>query len=81
MPWWLTLVLDWFPAVLVALLVGWWLDLPLGAMLLVFLIVVGITKLVQRLARAVRGAGPAAGAGGAGRPEPSGAADKGNKTT
>lgn len=72
MPWWLTLALDWFPAVLVALLAGWWLDLPLGAMALVFLIVVGITKVVQRVVRAARGGGPTAPAAPAGGGSPGG---------
>lgn len=66
MPWWLTLALDWFPAVLVALAAGWWLDLPIGAMALVFLIVVGITKAGQRIVRAVRGQAPASGSAKAG---------------
>jgi hypothetical protein len=63
-PWWLTLALDWFPAVLVALLMAWWLDLPLGATVLVFLIVVGITKVAQRLVRAARGSRDGAAGGG-----------------
>ena len=65
MPWWLTLALDWFPAVVVAMLAAWWLDLPLGATVLVFLIVVGVTKVVQRVVRAARGSRDgAAGSGG-----------------
>lgn len=63
MPWWLSIALDWFPAVLVALLVAWWLDLPpvSGATLLVFLMVVGTTKLVHRLVRLAQSrAAPAA---------------------
>jgi hypothetical protein len=67
MPWWLTLALDWFPAVLVALLAKWWLELPLGATVLVFLIVVGVTKVAQRLVRAARGGRDQA-AGGGGSP-------------
>lgn len=71
MPWWLTLALDWFPAVLVALVAAWWLDLPLGAMVLVFLIVVGLTKAVQRIVRAARGRGaePASAKPGGGKAE------------
>lgn len=58
MPWWLSFALDWFPAVLVALAAMWWLELPIGASIVVFLLVVGISRLVQRLLR--RGGGPAA---------------------
>lgn len=64
MPWWLAFALDWFPAAVVALVATWWLDLPLGATVLVFLLVVAATKLGQRVVRAVRGTGGAPPAGG-----------------
>ncbi|MCC7281970.1 MAG: hypothetical protein IT556_06275 [Acetobacteraceae bacterium] len=69
MPWWLSFALDWFPAVLVALLAGWWLDLPPGAMVLVFLMLVGLSMMIRRAARALRGnnGNPVGSGDGAGR--------------
>lgn len=76
MPWWLSFALDWFPAVVVALAVAWWLELPLGATVVLFLLVVGASRLVQRLFR--RGAGAASSSGGSGG---SGASGSGSKPT
>jgi hypothetical protein len=57
MPWWLTFALDWFPAVLVALAITWWLDLPLGATLVVFLLIAGVTRVSVRAWKRARGIG------------------------
>jgi hypothetical protein len=57
MPWWLTFALDWFPAVLVALAITWWLELPLGATLVVFLLIAGVTRVSVRAWKRARGIG------------------------
>jgi hypothetical protein len=57
MPWWVQAGLDWFPAVIMGLIGGYVLELPIGATLLLILIIAGITRVLIRLWQRMR-AGP-----------------------
>lgn len=55
MPWWIQAGIDWFPALALGLVVAWLLDLPVGAAVLLTLLIAAFWRLGARALRGLRG--------------------------